>query len=112
MWANNGRRRIILIDATDDGQPVGTVRISVWFVPAPMSDATPSVMTMLPSAVKAAPLVELSALSAGILLPPVGDVMVTLAHSRGKLEASNPKINPSRSMDVFILVQEPVYRPG
>ena len=34
---------------------------------------------MLPRAVKAAPLVELSALSAEILLPPVGEVTVTAA---------------------------------
>ena len=61
--------------------PSGTVRISVRPLPLAKSVFTPSVITILPSAVNAAPLVELSALSAGILLPPVGDVITTLARS-------------------------------
>jgi hypothetical protein len=84
--------------------PVGAVRIRVWLVPAPKSDATPSAMTMLPSAVKAAPLVELSALSAETFLPPVGEVMTTLAHSCGELNAINPITRPTRSAVVFIIV--------
>src|SRR5215831_7878773 len=83
--------------------PVGGVKIRVWPVPAPKSLDAPSVMTMLPKAVKAAPLVELSALSAERLLPPVGDVMVTLAHTRGELNATNPRIRLRRIVAVFIV---------
>jgi len=51
--------------------------------------------------VKAAPLVELSALSDEILLPPVGEVMVTLAHRWTELNAINPRARPSRNAVIF-----------
>src|SRR5215510_7408314 len=83
------------------------VRMSVWLLPAAKSVVATSVRTMLPSAVKAAPLVELSALSAEMLLPPVGEVMVTLAQSRDGVNVINPKIKLRRTIVVFIIGQEP-----
>jgi hypothetical protein len=83
--------------------PLGMVRINVWLLPAAKSVAAPSVITILPSAVNAAPLVELSALSAETLFPPVGEVMVTLAHTRGELNATNPSIRVRRIVAVFIV---------
>src|SRR3989442_868819 len=80
-------------------QPVGMVRISVWLLPAAKSVAAPSVMTMLPRAVNAAPLVELSALSAETLFPPVGEVMTTAARSCGECNAINPKTRPRRNVN-------------
>ena len=63
--------------------------------------AATSVSTMLPSAVKAGPLVELSALSAERLLPPAGEVIMTSASTAGALNASTPRIR-ARSAVVFI----------
>src|SRR5262245_48262646 len=83
--------------------PVGAERMRVWLFPAEMSVAATSVMTILPRAVKAAPLVELSALSAETLLPPVGEVMVTLAHMRGELNATNPRIRLRRMVTDFMV---------
>src|SRR5881628_1079685 len=77
--------------------PSGTVRTSVWLLPSAQSVEAPSVITMLPNAVNAAPLVELSALSAETLLPPVGEVMTTSARSCGACNAINPKTRPRRS---------------
>ena len=59
--------------------PAGGVRIMVSPLPLAKSVFTPSAITILPSAVNAAPLVELSALSAERFCPPAGFVMVTLA---------------------------------
>src|SRR5215510_7711885 len=86
------------------------VRMSVWLLPAAKSLAATSVRTILPRAVKAAPLVELSALSAERLLPPVGEVMVTLAHARGALHATNPRISPRRIVLIFIVSWETFLR--
>src|SRR6266581_71428 len=83
--------------------PLGRVRIRVTLVPSAKSVFTPSVMTMLPRAVKAAPLVELSALSAETLLPPVGEVMVTLASKPGAQKAIVPRSSTSRSEAFFTL---------
>src|SRR6266487_2974441 len=52
---------------------------------------------MLPNAVNAAPLVELSALSAETLFPPAGEVMTASARSCGECNAINPKTRPRRS---------------
>src|SRR5262249_5129197 len=89
--------------------PVGGVKIRVWPVPAPKSPDAPSVMTMLPRAVKAAPLVELRALSAETLFPPVGEVMVTLAHSWGEPNIINPKTKLRRITVVFLIAKEPFF---
>src|SRR5215510_15919818 len=62
-------------------QPSGAVRIRVLLLPTAKSVIAPSVMTMLPKAVKPGPLVELRDLSVEIFWPPVGEVMDTLARS-------------------------------
>ena len=63
--------------------PSGAVKMRVRLVPGAKSAEAPSARTMLPSGVKAAPFVEFTALSAEMLLPPMGSVTVTSPNSRG-----------------------------
>src|SRR5689334_16804187 len=70
--------------------PGGAVRTSVWLLPGAKSVTRPSAITMLPSGVNAGPFVEFDALSAEMLLPPVGDVIVTFACARGTIIAIKP----------------------
>ena len=51
-------------------------------------------------------MVELSALSAEILLPPVAEVIVTLPHSLGELNAIKPIIKLRRNIEVFMNAEE------
>ena len=46
---------------------------------------------------------ELSALSAEMLLPPVGEVILRSAHKRDELNPINPKTGPRRSAVVFLI---------
>jgi len=62
-------------------QPSGSVKINVLLVPGAKSVVRPSVMTILPSAVKAGLLVELKAVSAEMPCPALGEVTVTSARS-------------------------------
>src|SRR2546427_13023582 len=82
--------------------PLGGVKIRVTLVPSAKSVFTPSVITMLPRAVKAAPLVELSALSAEILLPPVGAVTVTAACATLAAHTASPDATKSIASFFFI----------
>src|ERR1043166_7224436 len=54
--------------------------MSVWLLPAAKSVVAPSVRTMVPSDVNAAPLVEFKDLSVEMFCPPVGWVIATLAN--------------------------------
>src|SRR5260370_10747751 len=87
-------------------QSLGRVSTKVWLAPRAKSAAAPSVRTMSPSAVKAAPLVELAARSSGTLLPPVGWVTTTSARSRGQIQTDSPTTMPSRSRNFFMLYAE------
>src|SRR6266571_4220747 len=78
-------------------QPPGRVKMNVLLVPFAKSVVSPSVMTISPSAVKAAPLVELNDVSAEMPLTPVGSVTVTSASNDWQKNDSNPTANPSRS---------------
>jgi len=46
---------------------------------------------------------KLSALSAEMLLPPVGEVILTSAHKRDELNPINPKTAPRRTAVVFLI---------
>src|SRR5260221_7664197 len=85
-----------LPEAVFKRQPEGIVRMKVLPVPAAKSVVAPSVMTISPSGVNAAPLVELSEVSAEMLFPPVGAGTVTFA----KAEVTKSRKQNEKSRNV------------
>src|SRR6266567_715970 len=87
--------------------PLGSVRVKVLLFPTAKSVVAASVRTMLPNAVNAAPLVELTHLSAERSLPPTGSVMITSASRWVECRATKPKTR-ARGHIVFFML----YRGG
>ena len=89
--------------------PSGADKIRVRLVPGAKSVAAPSLRTMFPSGVKAAPFVEFTALSAEMLFPPVGSITVTLPNSWGVQNAMIQSDRPNRTAMFLMLALEPSW---